>query len=629
MKWFYSVVKSLYEKKVHAVGLAIFRIFYSFMLLCEVGQVFYFRNLIFDDVPFLEPGELDFSAPLVCWMIVLVCMLFGLYTRQLAILNYLFSLIFFSTIGTYEYHMFYVYIGLNFILMFMDVSQVLSIDRIRFSLKYSNTRFRYVPTVYAPVLNYYILVLVGIAFIYFDSIFYKTMANLWTRGLGVWLPSSIPQAVYFNHISLLNQKELMLFLGYLTLVFEILFIFLFWFRRTRLIVAVIGIGLHFGILLVYPIPWFALGFIAIYMLLVPIAFWRRLYHWVVFKNPQITFYYDEQCPLCNRTVIVLRSLDWLKAVAFKGVQTYSSQDAHLAGRSEEVLLADIHSVSRRGTVRSGVDTYLEVARYIPVLVIPGVVFRIPGLYHLAKYVYSVIAGDRITERCTEDSCGYVPPVVPLDTDGIKILRTLRVKELRLWGISFGFAVLCLLQLISIYNSPLVGVVTNVTGFSRTGPGKQLGKLARGIQKQTKIYLGITGHTVFLDQHFEGYNHIIAIEYRGDKRVFLPIINENGNPASYLLGPTWAKWSFRVNGPVVSVKKLESGVRDFTAFWMVQQGLKFDDEQNFAVLVKRIDTPEFWVRDFLKKQLEKPWKEAGSATWKNGEFSFSVKDIEAL
>ena len=61
--------------------------------------------------------------------------------------------------------------------MFINTSQVFSFDRLRSKLKYSNSRSLYNPVRKVSILNYYILILVAIGFVYFDSIFFNNSAN--------------------------------------------------------------------------------------------------------------------------------------------------------------------------------------------------------------------------------------------------------------------------------------------------------------------------------------------------------------------------------------------------------------------------------------------------------------------
>lgn len=262
MNWF----NKLYEKNISATGLAVFRIAFFTNFFFDVFLIFNKRQLFFDPVPFLKPFELDFTIPLLIWMIVVLGLIIGLYTRFLLILNYFFVLVFISSLSMFEYHMDFIYSGVCFVLMFVPLSKTLSIDSLL-----DNKNEKRVSQFY-----YFLVVFVGIGMVYFDSVLFKLSSNMWLKGLGVWLPASVPQMTILNDQWFLNQKGLMLFLGYLTLIFETLFIFLFWFKKMRIPILIVGVGLHLGILLEFPIPHFALGMLALYLLMVPNYIWDKL-----------------------------------------------------------------------------------------------------------------------------------------------------------------------------------------------------------------------------------------------------------------------------------------------------------------------------------------------------------------
>src|SRR6478736_7745025 len=97
-------------------------------------------------------------------------------------------------------------------------------------------------------------------------------------GIGMWLPASMAFMTYSSWPVLLNAKWLMLSLGYLTFAFEAFFAFLFFRKSWRIPLVLIGIGLHLGIAIIFPIPWFGLGVVAIYLLLVPLFLWRTIHN---------------------------------------------------------------------------------------------------------------------------------------------------------------------------------------------------------------------------------------------------------------------------------------------------------------------------------------------------------------
>lgn len=619
------MIKNLYNKKISGLGLAIFRIAYSLILLCGVMQFNYFRHLIFDKVPFIDPAEINFGIPIKIWMIAIIFIIFGLFTRLATIINYLMTVILIGSINTYEYHMFYAYLGINFLMMFLPLSQNLSLDRLIQKLKYSNTRFNYEPPKKVSALCYLVPVFIGIAFVYFDSTFYKFTSSYWTKGLGVWYPTSFPFTNFISIPTILDQKYIMLSLGYLTLLFESVFIFTFFRKKLRIPLLIIGLGLHLGIVICYPIPWFGFGMCSIYLLMVPVSFWEKLFA-IDKRKPQLFFYYDGECPLCNRTKIIIQHFDIAGRIEFKTVQYYAEQEVLLTNISTDDLLNDIHSI-RNGKIYKGLDTYIQVFDCINYLKPISWFLRIPGIYHLGKLVYQFIAKNRNTERCTEENCGYTPPVLPPDEDSFKILQNYTLKDLKVSGIKIGLYSIILLQIIVSYNS-----IGKKGGFEKTSLGRKVNNISNNVEPITKTFWGITHHAVFMDYHFSKYNHIIAVTYldKNGNEVWLPIINKDGTPGRNLhYGPLWVKWSFRVNNNEINQDNLKKGIRDFTAFWAYKNNIDLNDAK-FIIKLKKIDTaPYEWKKGFLSEQMNKSWADIGEATWHNKEFSVDIPEVETL
>ena len=168
------------------------------------------------------------------------------------------------------------------------------------------------------------------------------------------------------------------------------------------------------------------------------------------------------------------------------------------------------------------------------------------------------------------------------------------------------------------------------GLEDTQIGKIIDKASFKIQKTSKIILGLTSHPVFMDSHFEDYNHVIAIEaqLQDNTTRWLPIIDREGMPGPYIYSFNWVKWTFRVNSPKIDQENLIRGIRDFTLFWAHQNGLDINNIR-FNIKVKKIRIPKKWEKDFLQKQLDNSWISGGYVTWKNNEFQANLKDIEEL
>src|SRR5690554_3104482 len=182
---FYNKFYRFYTKQVDGTGLAIFRIIYCIVLLGEIIHLFYYRHLVFDKIPYLIPGEIDMAPAIYFWIISVVALMFGFKTKISALINYLLTVVIVGTASSFEYHMFYAYIGINLFMIFLPVNRCISLDRLFLKLKYSNTKFRYQPPKTVSAVSYFLPVFAGIGLVYFDSIFHKMSSDYWMRGLGV------------------------------------------------------------------------------------------------------------------------------------------------------------------------------------------------------------------------------------------------------------------------------------------------------------------------------------------------------------------------------------------------------------------------------------------------------------
>lgn len=623
---FYLVIGRLYDKKVDATGLAIFRFFFSLNLIAEVFTLYKFRHLVYDGIPYMET-TISVGTGLILWIVVLCFLAVGLFTRHAAVLNYILTLLFISTAYEFEYHMFFVYSGINFLLIFLQSGQVLSFDRLLKKIKYSSIRNTYQPPTTVSVLNYYTPLLFGIAFVYFDSVFYKMASQNWLNGIGMWLPSSMSYVSLSNNQWLLNQKYLMLFLGYFTIVFETVYLILFWSKKWRVPLMLVGIGLHIAIYFEYPIPWFGLGVSAIYLLMVPAKWWTKAFELIRRKRPVLRFFYDAECPLCKRTVLVLSHLDLTNSIEYIEVQNHYQQDAQLKAIPLEELLTDVFSIDGKGKISKGVDTYRKVFFAVPYLIPLGILISIPGLSHLAKFVYRVVSRDRIVERCSEENCHIPQLFPPPDWNNMKITQRFSVRKLKIAGITAGLLFFFILQLNSTFLSPPFRFLKERYIYPRFSFAKRINSGFKNIMYFSKYVFGITPHPLFLDAHFNNYTRITSIvRVREDgSEDWLPIITKEGRPGKYLCGFTWRFWTFEVNNRDPYSMKLENGIMRLTNFYL-HDNLLSTDHADFKIMVKVIRCTKKWEKDYLKEQLETPWHLAGRATWRNGVFDLDFPNM---
>ena len=630
-KYLNQKINALYATRIDATGLAIFRIFWCLNFLGEVAEMIRFKELMFDRTPFVVPADINHGHLLWFWIAVIVLLMVGYRTTWMAIINYALTFHFMGSTKMYEYHMFHTFLIVNFLLIFVGSGKVWSIDFLLKKWKYSSAKFEYHPPRTVPKLSYLIIAFCGIGLVYFDSVFFKYANQLWQSGLAFWLPCSVPFAVHSDITPVLNMKWLSIGLSHLTLIFETLFIFIFFRKKWRWPVVLIGVGLHLGIMICYPIPWFAFGYMVLYILVVPVSTWKKCGAALKRKKSIITFYYDEECPLCAKTRMALSSIDLFGSIAFKGVQTHASNDTALRDIHQEKLLQDIHVVTNKGRVHTGINAYIQCLFALGFTAPIALILSLPGVKHLAGAAYRRIADSRETSRCTDDSCGYMPPLIPSSTQNIKLSKHLTIGAVQLIGVKMGLIALFLLQANSTYNSTAIQLLKEKIGIRHSRLEAKIQEYTEPCREFSKDFFGITGHTVFLDKHFNGYRHNIAVEYLGENgspNIWLPIITPTGQPGDYQVGPTWARWTFRINGPNIQTQLLYKGIEDFTAFWMGKNHISFKHAR-FKIWVKTFDAPTGWKENHLREQMNKPWIDAGEVEWNEKKFETRITDIEAI
>lgn len=246
------------QRLVSASGLGIFRIIFFTVQFLEVFQLYSFKELVFDTTSFIEPDFVSHTYFFIIWLVTLFFIVIGFKTRTALVVNYALTMVYFSVSAEFEYHMDYVYTAVNTLCLFLPLGLSFSVDALK-------AGYKEIPKV--SFLNHILIVFCTTALVYTDSMFHKITSPMWMNGLGMWLPTSQPNFTWLNLQWFLNQKYLVIGMGYLTLLFELTFIFLIWFRKLRPYCALIGLGLHFGIFLAFPIPLFGFAFCGIYFLL--------------------------------------------------------------------------------------------------------------------------------------------------------------------------------------------------------------------------------------------------------------------------------------------------------------------------------------------------------------------------
>ncbi|MGH8604282.1 MAG: DCC1-like thiol-disulfide oxidoreductase family protein, partial [Gammaproteobacteria bacterium] len=420
------------------------------------------------------------------------------------------------------------------LLIFLPTERALSLDRLRLKLKHSTTAEHCDPPRHVSVLSYYLPLAISLGLLYFDSAVHKLYAEFWRNGMGAWLPSSLPY--YMSGIDLtrlLNNQLLQRMIGYSILVFEFVFIFVLYFRRFRVPLLLFGIAFHLGIMVSLNIYPFGFGMLIHYALMVPFSWWRRLRVALALRQSRLTVFYDEQCPLCNRTVIIFQHFDLLRAIEFKGMQTHARRYLELCAISDQRLLQDLFALDRAGGLYFGLDTYIQILLKMRSPAALGLLLKAPGIYQIASKTCRHIADTRPRLVC-DASCA-IPLEQPAPEDPFSQWYQHQAGTLasRAHRISKFLIVILVLQLNATVHYGLLYRL-GVTSDS------EFGDILKALSDTTMVFshviFGITPHGLYMHDHFEGYDRIFAITYKGDdgSEKWLPFVNKQGR----LVAPNW-------------------------------------------------------------------------------------------
>ena len=118
--------------------------------------------------------------------------------------------------------------------------------------------------------------------------------------------------------------------------------------------------------------------------------------------------FDGGCPMCRRTVRIIRALDWNDRLQFVDATNAEARAFFAPTLTEAEIMIEMYVIDERGRLHGGFEGYLQIARVVPLMWPVGLVGRLPGFRQLGHAAYKVIAANRVRRgRCTDDLCA--PP----------------------------------------------------------------------------------------------------------------------------------------------------------------------------------------------------------------------------
>ncbi len=629
-KILHSKVSSLYYRQAPTTGIGIFRILFGLVTLQEVFFLLYFNHLIFDPIPFLDVEFPMIPFFLCTWAIIATLITLGYHTQKAIIANYIYWIVFVNFTpmqrdfdGGFDLFM----IGANLFMIFMPIDKAFSIDNLKHKLANPFKHYSLYPKPTVSILSYYLPVIICLGFLYFDSAIHKMFSQHWRNGLGAWLPSSIPYYISALDMSwLLNIEQLQKSIGYLILIFQFSFVFLFRYKKLRPIYFIIGAGLHAGITITFNIYPFGIGMLIFYSLVVPFSWYRKIASVLVAKTPRLIVFYDDQCPLCSKTILILNHFDIFNCIDFKSAQSFAHNYPALKNINQTILLTDLYALNNNNVIFSGVDTYCQILIKMRYTAILGHLLRFPVIYQLASRIYRNIADSRARIPC--DANCAIPPVTnnspTMLYDQFFNPSSKRIEKHNIHKLSKILLLLFLLQLnSSIHYGLFYRIKPNISPTLITN---LIAKVSNSFVNYSSVFVGITPHALYLDDHFKGYNHLIALTYQdqsGNEK-WLPFVNPDGRLAAPNWGRVHSMWANIAVTPNIDNHRLKKFIMKTTAFWGIKSGLNLDTT-TFNIKLKKISAPDNWSPNLLHSNLSGSWSTIGHATWHNKDISIHIPD----
>ena len=123
-------------------------------------------------------------------------------------------------------------------------------------------------------------------------------------------------------------------------------------------------------------------------------------------SKQAIVLYDGQCPLCLRSVAILKRLDWFKRLYFQDARDREKIPAGPVQLDYEQLLVEMHLVTPgRSRVYAGFYAFRWMAGRLPALLLFWPILFLPFIPNIGQRVYRWVAKNRYNlVPCHDGAC---------------------------------------------------------------------------------------------------------------------------------------------------------------------------------------------------------------------------------
>lgn len=619
-------IESGLRRKIPGTGLGVFRICFGLVIIQEIVFLFYFRHLIFDPIPYIDSTTPWIEIALISWGIVALLLTAGFNTRLNAIINYTFWVLF--LMFTPMWHDFdggfdQLMTSTSFLFIFLPTGNNLSLDNLKLKLKKSNKDVVFTLNKDISILCYYAPLAISLGLLYFDAALHKLSSEFWRNGLGAWLPSTMPYFVSALDMSwLLNIKWLQMTIGYSLIVFQFCFVFLCYFKKFRIPLLIVGCLFHTGIILSLNIYPFGFGMLVHYTLLIPLSWWKCLRQTLSVRSDRLCLYYDPRCKFARQFALVANHFDLLNTLNLSALEANPVTPQINQDKTEAAKHNSYYVLNKNGSEYTGFQAFVTILFNLRYTAPLGLIVRIPLISHAGKYLYNLLEQRQLT--FTNNSTriqvnNLINTRATSKHSEFNIPANTHQQARQILGLT---SIILLLQLnCSIYYGIFyrLGLDTRATPLTRA-----LTNLSNITTSLSHVLLGITPHALYVDEHFAGYERILAISYisKDGQEKWMPFVNQQGR----IISPNWGRvhsmWANVAVRPVWNEKRLFKFIRKITAFWAHNEGIILSDSV-FLIKMKKIVVSMTWQHDLRNQNLSGQWTDIGRATWHNENMQLDI------
>ena len=130
--------------------------------------------------------------------------------------------------------------------------------------------------------------------------------------------------------------------------------------------------------------------------------------------------FDGMCPLCRKSVAILKRLDWLRRLSYHDARDFEHLPESAVPLEQERMLQEMHLVTPdRKKVYAGFHAFRWIAGRLPLLWAIWPLLFLPGVPWLGRRVYRWVAKNRYNlVPCHDGACALPPrpayrsPVAP-------------------------------------------------------------------------------------------------------------------------------------------------------------------------------------------------------------------------